>query len=86
MLNGMSRALPRSEQPRILLSESRRIGETELSEILGGVPVGTIRHWRLHHKGPRYAKIGRHVKYDLRDVEAWIAGRTVETNETAVAR
>jgi hypothetical protein len=77
-------ALLRNEQ-RLGLSERRHVDEKELAQIIG-VPVGTLRYWRLHRKGPKFAKLGRGVKYDLRDVEAWIAACTVETNETAGAR
>jgi excisionase family DNA binding protein len=42
------------------------------------VPAATVYQWNSRGTGPRYLKIGRHVRYRLRDVESWEAGRTVE--------
>lgn len=36
-----------------------------------GVPEKTVRLWRSNGTGPRYMKIGRHVRYKLVDVIAW---------------
>jgi len=37
-----------------------------------GVPLNTVRTWRHRNVGPRGYKVGRHVRYRLSDVEAWI--------------
>jgi excisionase family DNA binding protein len=39
---------------------------------LGGVPVGTLANWRYQGRGPRFVKVGRHVRYRRSDVEAWL--------------
>ena len=41
------------------------------------IPVGTL--YQLNHKrtGPRFFRIGRHCRYDPRDVMAWLATRAV---------
>jgi excisionase family DNA binding protein len=36
------------------------------------VPVGTIYQWRHRGIGPAGLRVGRHVRYRLRDVEAWL--------------
>lgn len=36
-----------------------------------GVPVDTAYAWNSRGTGPRYLKIGRHVRYRLADVVAW---------------
>jgi predicted DNA-binding transcriptional regulator AlpA len=36
-----------------------------------GVPVKTPAEWASKGTGPRYAKIGRHVRYRLSDVIDW---------------
>jgi predicted DNA-binding transcriptional regulator AlpA len=36
-----------------------------------GVPVKTPAEWASKGTGPRYAKIGRHVRYLLSDVMDW---------------
>ncbi|WP_433054216.1 helix-turn-helix transcriptional regulator [Dactylosporangium sp. CS-033363] len=35
------------------------------------VPKGTLYQWRSHRKGPRARKVGRHLRYDRADVQAW---------------
>ena len=44
----------------------------EVAEWLG-VPVTTLYQWRTRGKGPAGIRIGRHVRYDRADVEAWLA-------------
>ncbi len=46
----------------------------QLAEYLG-VPVKTVYRWREHGEGPRGFRVGRHVRYRARDVEAWIEQR-----------
>ena len=36
-----------------------------------GVPPATVTAWRYRGRGPRYRTVGRHVRYDWRDVDAW---------------
>jgi predicted DNA-binding transcriptional regulator AlpA len=45
-----------------------------LLEKLYDINRRTWRQWRMRGQGPRYTKVGaRLVRYDLRDVEAWLA-------------
>ncbi len=37
-----------------------------------GIPVGTLYQWRHRRKGPRAAKVGRHLRYDPAEVRAWV--------------
>jgi excisionase family DNA binding protein len=53
----------------------------ELAQYLG-VPVTTIYDWRVDGKGPRAIRVGRHLKFAVSDVKAWIA----EHRETAPGR
>jgi excisionase family DNA binding protein len=43
----------------------------ELSDYLG-VPIRTIYDWRQTGHGPRGIRIGRHLKFAVSDVMAWI--------------
>jgi excisionase family DNA binding protein len=36
------------------------------------VPTGTLANWRYQRRGPRFVKVGRHVRYRRSDVEAWL--------------
>lgn len=44
---------------------------TEFAEYLG-VPVKTIYEWRQTGRGPVCLHIGRHLKFALSDVQAWL--------------
>lgn len=37
------------------------------------IPVATIYRWRSAGTGPRGHRIGKHVRYRVADVEAWLA-------------
>jgi excisionase family DNA binding protein len=36
------------------------------------VPEETLSKWRVRGKGPAFHRMGRHVRYDPRDLEAWL--------------
>ena len=44
----------------------------EVSAMLGGVPVGTLKRWRTERNGPVALHIGRHVRYRRSAVEEWL--------------
>ena len=48
------------------------ISIAELSAYLG-VPVATIYDWRVHGHGPAAFRFGKHLRFAISDVRAWIA-------------
>jgi excisionase family DNA binding protein len=44
----------------------------ELAEYLC-VKKKLIYHWRVQGKGPRASKVGRALRYELRDVREWLS-------------
>ncbi len=48
----------------------------QLAELLG-VPVATVYRWNYLGTGPQRLAIGRHVRYRLSDVEAWLRDQQV---------
>ncbi|MGH3402012.1 MAG: helix-turn-helix transcriptional regulator [Streptosporangiaceae bacterium] len=52
----------------------------DLAEYLG-VPVETVYGWNKTRTGPRYLKVGRHVRYRWSDVDSWLGSQ-----ETGMAR
>lgn len=42
-----------------------------------GAAKDTLLTWRQRGRGPRFHKIGRRVRYDVRDLEAFIAAGAV---------
>lgn len=41
-----------------------------------GLPQKTLAQWRYLGRGPRWVKIGRHVRYRRSDVDGWLAANT----------
>ena len=39
------------------------------------VPPNTLTRWRLQESGPRFYRVGKHVRYRRDDVETWLEGR-----------
>ena len=44
-------------------------------------PPSTLAHWRSQRRGPAYIKVGRRVAYRGRDLNDWLASRTVRPTE-----
>lgn len=44
------------------------------------IPEATPAQWRWRGVGPRYIKVGRHVRYRQEDIDAWLVEQTVATN------
>lgn len=43
----------------------------ELSSYLG-IPETTLSQWRWKKTGPKWLKVGRHVRYRWADIEKWL--------------
>lgn len=63
-------ALKRTEDERGVPSE-KLMTVSELGEFLG-VPEATLYQWRYRREGPPALKVGRHLRWRPRDVEAWL--------------
>ncbi len=37
------------------------------------VPESTLQEWRYRGTGPKYAKVGKHVRYRRTEVDRWLA-------------
>ncbi|PRY00700.1 helix-turn-helix transcriptional regulator [Allonocardiopsis opalescens] len=52
--------------------ETRNLGTPpEVARHLG-IPEKTLAQWRYLGKGPKWSKVGRHVRYRWSDVERWL--------------
>lgn len=40
-----------------------------------GVPITTVYRWNSEGTGPRFMKVGKHVRYREADVEEWESAR-----------
>jgi excisionase family DNA binding protein len=62
-------------QTRVAVPTERRLlSPEELASYLG-VPLATVYRWRSRREGPLGMRVGRHVRYRLKDVERWLDER-----------
>ena len=61
---------------------TRHLSPTELA-YREGVPLETVYGWNKTRTGPRFMRVGRHVRYRLADVIAWEDSRTIDSGRTA---
>ncbi len=52
------------------------------AEIIG-VGVKTLEIWRIRGQGPAFIRAGRSIKYDPRDLDAWIQSRRATSTSQA---
>jgi predicted DNA-binding transcriptional regulator AlpA len=60
------------------------LSERELAQE-HGIPERTPAQWRYRGVGPKYVKIGRHVRYRRADVDTWIAEHTIDPSSRFAA-
>ena len=51
--------------------DAQLLSPDDLASYLG-VPLKTVYNWRTEGKGPRGIKVGRHVRFRMNDVQAWL--------------
>jgi predicted DNA-binding transcriptional regulator AlpA len=52
------------------------LNATEVAAMLG-IPPSTLANWRYQGLGPRYLRVGRHVRYLAEDLDDWIRTQRV---------
>ncbi|MCW0206021.1 MAG: helix-turn-helix domain-containing protein [Achromobacter sp.] len=51
-----------------------------------GLSASTLEKLRVYGGGPRYAKLGRAVVYDVADLDAWVAQNSrISTSDASMA-
>ena len=58
-------------RPPSLPKQPEMLTEKQVAEHLN-MSVSLLRKWRLFRKGPKFAKIGRAVRYKRGDLEVWM--------------
>lgn len=56
--------------------DDRLLSPQQLAELCG-VPLGTVYQWNTRRVGPRSIRVGKHVRYRRRDVDAWLDANAV---------
>jgi hypothetical protein len=52
------------------------LNDVEAAKIADMSPQ-TFRNWRFQGRGPAYIKVGRSVRYSLKDLISWLEGRKI---------
>ena len=63
--------------------DDRWLSRQELADRIG-LPVKTLAQWASKGTGPRYARMGRHVRYRVSDIVEWEAAQMEERCEALV--
>jgi excisionase family DNA binding protein len=73
-----------TRRPSLKADEARErlLSPDDLAAYLS-VPLKTIYRWRYRGEGPASYRVGRHVRYKLEDVEAWLRARREQEGLTA---
>ncbi|MBO9377416.1 helix-turn-helix domain-containing protein [Sphingomonas histidinilytica] len=59
--------------------------DTEKAAEYLGLATNTLEKMRVHGTGPKFAKLGRAVRYRVADLEDYIAARVVSSTSERVA-
>jgi predicted DNA-binding transcriptional regulator AlpA len=54
------------------------LGSTMDAAGYAGVSTRTLIRWRSLGLGPAYIKLGRHIRYQKQDLDAWLARHRVQ--------
>jgi len=58
-------------------TSSMAMNESEVAQ-LASVSIALLRKWRRQGTGPRFLKLGRLVRYLVKDVDAWLNSQVFE--------
>jgi len=64
-------------------SGARLLNRDQAARWLGLAPH-TLANWAVLGRGPRFARIGRSIRYDLRDLEEFLAQAKVQSTSEGV--
>ena len=56
------------------------VDERAAAKWLGDLAPRTLANWRSQGRGPRFIRVGRLIRYDIGDLEVYLASRIVETD------
>jgi excisionase family DNA binding protein len=60
------------------MTDTHLLTPDDAAAYLGALPVRTLERWRYAGTGPAFVRVGKHVRYRLADLDAWIAERRVD--------
>jgi predicted DNA-binding transcriptional regulator AlpA len=64
-----------------MLQSSTTIAERDAAAYIAFTSAA-LRAWRRQGRGPAFIRIGRSVRYRVRDLDAWLDAHVVQTRES----
>jgi hypothetical protein len=71
-----------AQQDDLAQAAPRFVNELVIERMLG-VPVKTLRNWRVSGRGPPFSKLGASVRYELATAIRWARERQVNSTSEA---
>jgi hypothetical protein len=73
-----------ADEPQAASPSTPQFVDEHVIERVLGVPVRTLRNWRVSGRGPPFSKFGASVRYELEPTIGWARRRQVSsTSEVA---
>ncbi|MGW0630141.1 helix-turn-helix transcriptional regulator [Streptomyces sp. NPDC002758] len=69
--------MSRVKLPEVTEVQRRRLATPQEIADYCGVPVGTIYQWSSRGGGPKFIRVGRHLRARWSDIEAWLDAQTI---------
>ncbi|MEU8711666.1 helix-turn-helix domain-containing protein [Streptomyces sp. NPDC048663] len=69
--------MTRTARPQSVTATRRPLAKPQEIAEFCGVPIGTVYQWSSRGGGPKFVKVGRHLRARWDDVEAWLDAQTI---------
>ncbi len=66
------------------MKTSQKLTTKEAAKLYNLTPH-TLERWRSQSRGPKYAKLGKRILYDVSDLEAFFTAHYVDTADSPAA-
>jgi hypothetical protein len=73
-----------ADEPQATAPSTPHFVDEHAIERVLGVPVRTLRNWRVSGRGPPFNKFGSSVRYELESTLAWARRRQVSSTSEVV--
>lgn len=69
--------MPPVKSPQVTDTQRRKLATVQEIAEYCDVPVGTVYQWSSRGGGPKFIKVGRHLRARWDDVEQWLDSQTI---------
>ncbi|MEU2625749.1 helix-turn-helix domain-containing protein [Kitasatospora sp. NPDC007106] len=69
--------MPPSRLPQVTDAQRRKLATAQEVAEYCGVPISTVYQWSSRGGGPKFIKVGRHLRARWTDVDQWLDTQTI---------